>query len=67
MRIRGKKLMAIMLSAVLTLSIVPFIGTSSVVQAAEEKKALKEERKQLRQEKKELEEKLSSGSEGQEQ
>ena len=37
MRIRGKKLMAIMLSAVLTLSIVPFIGTSSVVQAAEEK------------------------------
>lgn len=36
-------------------------------QAAEEKKALKEERKQLRQEKKELEEKLGSGSEGQEQ
>ena len=36
-------------------------------QEEKKKKALKEERKQLRQEKKELEEKLGSGSEGQEQ
>ena len=36
-------------------------------QAADEKNAMKEERKQLRQEKKELEEKLGSGSGGQDQ